>query len=264
MKNNDVELIQRVLAGDNNAFSTLVKKYQKPVHAFVWRKIGDFHIAEEITQDAFLKAYKELATLKKPHRFAHWLSVIATRGCIAWLRKKRLATQSLEDTSHAQLERSTYSGYVIQENEQMTAEAQREVVEKLLAKLRDKERIVIMLHYFGEMTHEEISEFLGTSVGTIKSRLRRAQQRLKKEEPMVREALSGFQIAPDFTENVMREVSRITPTPSIDGNQRFLPWATAVSILAFFNLVISWRSSVRFQTAPSRGWRGYGITEIFS
>ena len=238
MKNEDVELIQRVLAGDQNAFSALVRKYQKPVHALVWRKIGDFHIAEEITQDAFLKAYKELATLKKPHRFARWLSVIATRGCIAWLRKKRLATQSLEDTSHAQLEKATYSGYVIQENEQMTAEAQREVVEKLLAKLRENERTVITLHYFGEMTHEEISEFLGTSVGTIKSRLRRAQQRLKKEEPMVREALSSFQIAPNFTENVMREVSRITPTPSAGGSQRFVPWTIAVSILAVALLVL--------------------------
>ena len=79
MKNDDVELIQRVLTGDENAFSRLVRKYEKPVHALVWRKIGDFHIAEEITQDAFLQAYKELATLKKPDRFARWLSVIATR-----------------------------------------------------------------------------------------------------------------------------------------------------------------------------------------
>ena len=238
MKNEDVELIQRVLEGDENAFAILVRKYQKPVHALVWRKIGDFHIAEEITQDAFLKAYKELVTLKKPHRFARWLSVIATRGCIAWLRKKRLSTQPLEDTSHAQLEKATYSGYVIQENEQMTAEAQREVVEKLLAKLRDKERTVITLHYFGEMTHEEISEFLGTSVGTIKSRLRRAQQRLKREEPMVREALSGFQIAPNFTEKVMREVSHITPTASTGGSQPFPPWAIAASIFVVALLVL--------------------------
>ena len=238
MKNDDVELIQRVLAGDDNAFSTLVRKYQKPVHALVWRKVGDFHIAEEITQDAFLKAYKELATLKKPHHFARWLSVIATRGCIAWLRKKRLSTQSLEDTNHVQLEKATYSGYVIQENERTEAEAQREVVQKLLAKLREKERTVITLHYFGEMTHEEISEFLGASVGTIKSRLRRAQQRLKREEPMVREALSGFQIAPNFTENVMREISLITPTSSTGGSQRFGPWAIAASIFVVALLVL--------------------------
>ncbi len=238
MKNDDVELIQRVLAGDENAFSMLVRKYQKPVHALVWRKIGDFHIAEEITQDAFLKAYKELATLKKQHRFARWLSVIATRGCIEWLRKKRLPTQSLEDTSHAQLEKATYSGYVIQENERTIAEAQHEVVQKLLAKLREKERIVITLHYFGEMTHEEISEFLGTSVGTIKSRLRRAQQRLKREEPMVREALSGFQMAPNFTENVMREISRVTPTPSTGGSQPSVPWVIGVSAVAVILLIL--------------------------
>lgn len=238
MKNDDVELIQRVLAGDENAFSMLVRKYQKPVHALVWRKIRDFHIAEEITQDAFLKAYKELAKLKKPHRFARWLSVIATRACIAWLRKKRLSTQSLENMNHAQLEKATYSGYVVQENERTEAEAQREVVQKLLSKLRENERTVITLHYFGEMTCEEISEFLGASVGTIKSRLRRAQQRLKREEPMVREALSGFQIAPNFTENVMREVSRITSISSTGRSQPFAPWVIGVSAVAVVLLIL--------------------------
>ena len=66
MKNNDAQLIQRTLAGDQSAFSTLVQKYQKPVHTLVWRKIGDFHIAEEITQDIFLRVYKKLQTLKNP------------------------------------------------------------------------------------------------------------------------------------------------------------------------------------------------------
>jgi len=61
MKKDDVELIQRVLSGDENAFSVLVKRYQKGVHALAWRKIGDFHIAEEITQDTFLQAHKKLA-----------------------------------------------------------------------------------------------------------------------------------------------------------------------------------------------------------
>ncbi len=63
MKANDVDLIQRVLDGDQDAFTTLVNKYQKSVHALVWRKIGDFHIAEELTQDVFLKAYNGLRCL---------------------------------------------------------------------------------------------------------------------------------------------------------------------------------------------------------
>ena len=92
MKNTDAALIYRVLDGDENAFTEPVEKYQKQVHALVWRKIGDFHIAEEITQDTFLKAYKNLATLKKPQRFASWLYVIAANCCSSCLRKKRLWT----------------------------------------------------------------------------------------------------------------------------------------------------------------------------
>ena len=206
MKNNDAELIQRVLAGDDTAFSALVKKHQKPVHALAWRKTGDFHVAEEITQDTFLKVYQNLSTLKEPQKFAGWLYVIATNYCKMWLRKKRLSTQSLEDTSSAELEKATYSGYVIAENEGTAAEAQREVVKKLLAKLQESERTVITLYYLGGMTYEEISKFLGVSVGTIKTRIYRARQRLKKEEPMIREALGNFQITPNLTENIMREI----------------------------------------------------------
>ena len=79
MTNNDAQLIQQTLGGDQSAFSTLVRKYQKPLHALVWRKIGDFHIAEEITQDIFLNVYKKLRTLKNPNLFAGWLYVSATR-----------------------------------------------------------------------------------------------------------------------------------------------------------------------------------------
>ena len=66
MKNNDAQLIQRVLEGDDIAFSALVRKYHRSVHALAWRKIGDFHIAEDITQETFLKAYQRLSTLKEP------------------------------------------------------------------------------------------------------------------------------------------------------------------------------------------------------
>ena len=238
MKNDDVQLIQRVLEGDDTAFSALVRKYRRSVHALAWRKIGDFHIAEDITQDAFLKAYQGLSTLKEPQSFASWLYVITANECKAWCRKKRTWMQSLEDTSSAQLEKATYSGHIIEENEQMTEETQREVVKKLLAKLQESDRTVITLYYLGGMTYEEISNFLGVSVGAIKSRLHRARQRLKKEEPMIREALGNFQITPNLTENIMREISRLRPvTPT--GGKPLVPWGTiAVSTLAVIFLML--------------------------
>ena len=248
MKNDDTRLIQCVLAGDDTAFAELVKKYQQPVHALVWRKVGDFHVAEEITQDTFLKAYQKLTTLKEPQRFASWLYVIAANRCKAWHRRKRLWMQSLDTTSGVQLESATYSGYVISENERVAVESQREVVKQLLAKLQESERIVMTLHYFGEMTCEEISKFLGVSVGAVKSRLSRARHRLKKEEPMIREALEHFQITPNLTENIMREVSRLKPVaPS--GSKPLVPWTIAAStiVVIFLMLGIGSQHLSRFQ-----------------
>ena len=252
MKNDDVQLIQRVLDGDDTAFSALVKKYQKPVHALAWRKVGDFHIAEDITQETFLKAYQRLSTLKEPQSFASWLYVITANHCNTWLRKKRLWTQSLENTSSAALERTTYSGYLIAENERVAMETKREVVKKLLAKLQESERTVITLYYLGEMNYEEISRFLGVSVGTVKTRIYRARQRLKKEEPMIREALENFQITPSLTENIMREISRLKPiTPS--GSKPLVPWAIGVSALVVVLLMLGVGTQYlsRFQKAYS-------------
>ena len=83
MARSDVELIKHILEGDETAFGFLVDKYKGAVHALAYRKLGDFHLAEDITQDAFLKAYLKLRTLKDPERFSSWLYVITARCCIS-------------------------------------------------------------------------------------------------------------------------------------------------------------------------------------
>ena len=248
MKNDDVELIQRVLAGDETAFAELVRKYQKPVHALAWRKIGDFHIAEEITQDTFLKVYQRLDTLKDPNQFSGWLYVIATRRCYAWLRKKRVRTQPLENAETTMTQRDAYSKHVTEERSKTAVEAQREVVKRLLAKLKESERTVMTLHYLGEMTCEDISKFLGVSAGTIKSRLQRARHRLQKEETMIREALDHFQISPNLTDNIMKEIARLKPGAPT-GGKPLVPWAIAASSVVLIVLMLGIGSQylARFQ-----------------
>ena len=263
MKNRDVELINRILAGDENAFASLVKKYEKQVHALAWRKIGDFHIAEEIAQDTFLKVYQKLSTLKDPNQFSGWLYVIATNLCRAWLRKKRLETEPLEDTEIASTD-ETYSRYVAEEHTKVTVEARREVVKELLAKLKESERTVMTLHYFGEMTCEEISRFLGVSTSAIKLRLHRARQRLKKEEPMIREALNNFQLSPNFTDGIMREVARIKPIgPS--GGKPLAPWViggVSSALLIVLMLGIGSRYLARFQRPYSLDASSETVVEL--
>ena len=189
MRNDDVALIQRILAGDEDAFESLIKKYQKQVHAFAFRKVGDFQTAEDITQETFLRVYQKLSTLNDPAKFSAWLYAIVNHLCIAWHRKSLLQIRSLQEIHISEMETDAYSRYVTVEQAKTTAEAQRTFVEKLLTKLKESDREVITLHYFEEMTSSEMGKHLGVSENTVKSRLHRAKQRLKKYEVMIQEVL---------------------------------------------------------------------------
>ena len=211
MKNNDVSLIQQTLGGDQRAFTVLVEKYQKQIHAFAWRKLGDFHLAEEITQDTFLQVYQRLWTLRDPNRFAAWLHAIAKNCCLASYRKTQVPIVSLETMSEAEIERLYYSQHIDKQSEMQADEKRNEVVKQLLSKLPETEYTVITLHYLGEMRCEDISEFLNVPLNTIKSRLHRARKRLKEEELMVRETLGGFELPENLTENIMQWIQMNEP-----------------------------------------------------
>ena len=248
-RENDVQLIHRVLSGDDAAFDLLVKRYEKGVHALAWRKIGDFHYAEEITQDAFLQAYKKLSTLKNPHQFAGWLYVIANRLCIDWMRKQKPAMQSLENTPMEEIEEVSYRDHVSEQQRIRSAERRHEIVKKLLEKLPESERTVVTLYYLGEMTTKEISKFLGISVKTIGSRLRRARERLKqKEDLFVQEFLGGVQLSASLRPNIMRQVADLKPTPP-PPVRPLLPWAAfgSAAVLILLMLGASNRYLTRFQ-----------------
>ena len=248
-REDDVQLIQRILSGDDVAFSVLVEKYQKSVHALVWRKIGDFHYAEDITQDTFLQVYKKLPTLKDPHQFAGWLYVIANRRCLNWLRKQKSAMQSLEDTRVDEVEKLSYTHYLSEHREAAAEERRREIVKKLLEKLPESERTVMTLFYLGEMTMKEISKFLGVSVKTISSRLSRARKRLReKEEALVQEVLGGVQISANLTQNIMQQIADLKLTPP-SATKPLLPWAAfgAAVVLILFLIGLSNQHLVRFQ-----------------
>ena len=248
-REDDVQLIQRILSGDDVAFSILVEKYQKSVHALVWRKIGDFHYAEDITQDTFLQVYKKLPTLKDPHQFAGWLYVIASRRCLNWLRKQKSAMQSLEDTRVDEVEKLSYTHYLSARREAEAEERRRETVKKLLEKLPESERTVMTLFYLGEMTMKEISKFLGVSIKTISSRLSRARKRLReKEEALVQEVLGGVQISANLTQNIMQQVADLKLTPP-SATKPLLPWAAfgAAAVLILFLIGFSNQHLARFQ-----------------
>ena len=234
-KESDVQLIERILSGDEAAFDVLVQRHQKSVHALAWRKIGDFHDAEEITQDTFFQVYKRLPTLKDPYKFAGWLYVIANRLCIDRMRQKNLTIQSLEDTPVEEIEQFSYTHHVSEQRQTEITERRRAIVKKLLEKLPESERTVMTLFYLGEMTVKEISKFLGVSASAVHNRLYRARKRLQEEEALlVQEVLGGVQIPASVSQNIMQRVADVKPMPQTTPKP-IIPWiafGTAFLLLA--------------------------------
>ena len=217
----DAELIQHTLAGDESAFGFLVDKYKGSVHALAYRKLGDFHIAEEITQDTFLKAYQKLSTLKDPKRFPGWLYVIAARCCISWLRQNRLQTESL-DSVEGEMNTQSWTKY--------TDARLREEVHNALESLPESERTVLTLYYMAGMTSEEIGRFIGTSCGAIRDRLYRARMHLKEELTMIEETLGGFQLPPTLTQEIVRQIPNGSLNPTPTTSKPLAPWIVATSL----------------------------------
>ena len=247
MEATDYQLIKQTLSGNQDAFTVLVQRYQKRVHALAWRKIGDFHIAEEITQDTFLRAYRKLNTLKNPQLFAGWLYVIANRMCNTWLRKSPQEMQSLETIPIVKLEEQVYSEYTAAQREEHVSEKRIAVVKRLLQKLPESERIVVTLHYLADSPIKEISEFLGVSLNTVKSRLHRARRRLSKEDRMVRETLGGLQPSADLTQNIVRSIKEtgIQIDPSSSGGRPVVPWIITTSTFILVVLMLGFGSQRR-------------------
>jgi photosystem II stability/assembly factor-like uncharacterized protein len=147
-----------------------------------------------------------------------------------------------------ELEKVYYSEYVSRQREEAANQNRRAIVRKLLNKLKESERTVVTMHYLAGLTCEEIGKFLGVSPNTVKSRLHRARERLKKEEAVIQENLSSFQLPAQMTENIMKEISNLNPvTPS--GSKPLVPLgiSAASAIIVFLLMGFGTQNLMRFQ-----------------
>ena len=203
---------------------------------------------KKLRRTRFLKAYRQLRTLKDPNAFGGWLYVIVARECLDWLRKNRIPMESLDTADSNEVDKVSYSQYVAEKQEAEADETRREVVKELLKKLPESERTVMTLHYLGEMTIKAISEFLGVSQNTVKSRLSRARNRLRKEEDVIQQNLGSFQLPDTLADNIMQEVSRIAPVPpAVSKPVTPLAISAASAVLIFLMMGVGTQYLSRFQ-----------------
>jgi RNA polymerase sigma-70 factor, ECF subfamily len=185
---NDQQLVQRVQAGDKAAFNLLVLKYQHRVLKLVGRFVSDQAEAEDVAQEAFIKAYRALASFRGDSAFYTWLYRIAintAKNALVSSRRRPVDFDlDLQDPEqydrHARLKESdTPEGVLL-------TEEIREVVEKAMEQLPEDLRTAIVLRELEGLSYEEIAEAMDCPVGTVRSRIFRAREAIdRKLKPLL-------------------------------------------------------------------------------
>ena len=171
----DKYCITRVLQGNTNAYSYLVEKYKRMAYTLALKLVQVPEDAEEIAQDAFVKAFQALDTFKGESKFSTWLYKIVYNVSIARLRKKRLEVISIDDDQN--------SGFDICETDdfltQLTIEEQNAIVRSCIDQLPAGERALITLYYMNESTVKEITHITGDTESNVKIKLFRIRNKLR-------------------------------------------------------------------------------------
>ena len=175
-------IIAQVCAGDANAFEALVVAYQKQVYNLALRTVGNEEDAADMTQEVFLRAYRALGTFRGESKFSVWLYRLTTNVCIDFLRRRRRQQTVPLTFEDADGEEQTYAVPDAQPlpEEQVELKLTRETLAAAMAQLLPEHRAVLQLRVVNEMSYEQIADVLDIQIGTVKSRLSRARNQLKK------------------------------------------------------------------------------------
>ncbi len=165
---------------DQQAYGELMKRYKRPVYHMILKMVRNVDDAEDLTIEAFAKAFKNLARFKKDYTFSTWLFRIATNNAIDFIRKKKLDTMSL-DTTFKDDDGASVSIDVEDEKnlnpQEVAIKSQKiELVRVFVDKLPPKYQRLVKLRYFDELSYEEIAKELDAPLGTIKAQLHRARE----------------------------------------------------------------------------------------
>lgn len=176
-------LISRSKAGDIEAFEELIEAYQKKIFSFAYRIIGNYEDAADMAQEALIRIYKSIGGFKEQSSFSTWIYRITTNVCLDEIRRRKSKKEySLDEEvqmDDGQLKRQVMSDDPGPE-EVFEKEELRSIVKNAIDKLPEEQKVVITLRDIQGLSYDEIAEVLDCPGGTVKSRISRARQALKK------------------------------------------------------------------------------------
>jgi RNA polymerase sigma-70 factor (ECF subfamily) len=167
----DREAIEACQRGDREAFDRLVERYQRDVYRLCYRYVNNHHDANDLAQESFLKAYRAIGRFRGDSAFSTWLYRIAVNTCLNFRALRKLPSEPLEDDV-ADVRRGV--------SDRMEQDELSEQVREAVSRLPEKQRATLILKIYHDLTHEEVAQILGSSVGTVKANLFHALGNLRK------------------------------------------------------------------------------------
>jgi len=182
----DQEVVLLARAGQQRAYRELVRRYERPIFSLLYRMVRDRELAEDLSQETFVKALNAIESYRPEYKFSSWLFKIANNAAIDHLRRRELDTLSLEGSPHAvtpdameatalQIGDRAENPLDIVEAKELGGE-----IERAIAQLRPEYRACILLRHVDGRAYEEIAEMLDLPLGTVKTYIHRARNELRR------------------------------------------------------------------------------------
>jgi RNA polymerase sigma-70 factor (ECF subfamily) len=181
----DQEVVLQARDGHESAHRELIRRYERPIFSLIYRMVRDRELAEDLSQETFVKALNAIDSYRPEYKFSSWIFKIANNAAIDHLRKRELDTLSLEGARDAITpERAEATALQIKDRgetplEEMEARELGSAIERAIAALRPEYRSCILLRHVEDRSYEEIAEIMALPLGTVKTYIHRARAELK-------------------------------------------------------------------------------------
>jgi RNA polymerase sigma-70 factor (ECF subfamily) len=182
----DQDVVLRARAGQEAAYRELIRRYERPVFALLFRMVRDRELAEDLAQETFVKALNAIESYRPEFKFSSWIFKIANNAAIDHLRRRELDTLSLDGSPHAEtpeaMQATALQIGARQESPLDTVEAKElgGAIEEAIGALRPEYRSCILLRHVEGRAYEEIAEILNLPLGTVKTYIHRARNELRQ------------------------------------------------------------------------------------
>ncbi|MDT5062279.1 MAG: hypothetical protein QOH63_2738 [Acidobacteriota bacterium] len=176
----DCELVTRAVAGREDSFEELVRRYQRPIAAYVYRMVGNYEAALDLTQEVFIKVYNSLGRYRSEFKFSTWIYKIAHNSAVDHLRRHSTREQSLLNEFDGEQRELPIESRRISPEQEYAGKERRAEIEQVVRGLPAAYRELILLRHSHDLSYDEIAEVTGLPLGTVKNRLFRAREVMRQ------------------------------------------------------------------------------------